>query len=359
MFEQGRKESLQKYYTGQDLIRYFTGINPSCILLEPIIRSSEELGRGYFGSVHKVDIPTSNGVKTYAVKRTNQFDSASTCTFYPENALVDDWLPVDAGTLICEAGKSPIPEFIISLLVADLYRAGRCIHFVDVYYLMNCMENSYTFTEMIHAPEKSLDLINRLSDDMATCIFIQLLCAIGAYRTYYDIIHNDLHLGNILIEPVTDDMFYNGSKISDADYYHYRIGKTNIYIPGGKRCPYIVKIIDWGQAVKLSDPKIILKQFLGRTDKLTNNDILWLFGEFTVGMIEPHRINNSFVNNFISMTFGQTLDPSSPTYDDDMRNLTNTAQWPSAVEILTREYLMERFMQRPANGSKIVTLGYY
>lgn len=152
-----------------------------------------------------------------------------------------------------------ISEYILSLLVAELYSMGNCINFPDVYDFAVCKDihepylvDNYIFMEKLdYSLYDFVMCVLKLKDKNTidrylSVIHTQVLCAIKSYQNI-GISHNDIHTGNIMIEYISKDTKYNNKKLFDCDEFYYLY--DNQYI-SFDYVPFVVKIIDWGYGVK-------------------------------------------------------------------------------------------------------------
>jgi serine/threonine protein kinase len=178
-------------------------------------------------------------------------------------------IKIPKGSYLCD--NESFSEFCISVYTGTLYRKSVCINFFNIYSMFTCLESrgtnfaeykQYTFMDKIDGElakfasclslEKYLTFDGH-SEDMINGVYIQTLFAIAIYQSEFMISHNDLHTGNVFVEFVTDKTEFKGKKLIKADYYHYKIGESNIYFPA---IPVIVKIGDYGKSVKYTKPMI-------------------------------------------------------------------------------------------------------
>ena len=307
LFE-GREETLEIFDNGGDLVKHLTrGDNPVCPLLGSSIRIGRVLGKGRYGEAFLIEFDQ-RGVQTYALKKTeplielHQHTDADTtykslrveglssltiAKFNEDNpkarvttakkirygdvvkiplfliSCIKDKIldrvdgngqfAIRDGSIVCQQAYT---EFIISLLMGNVYRSGKSINFIDTFYFATCVDESkkfsqYTFMELIDGGsiQGKEDIYKNHLDNLA----IQTLHAIGVYQAE-KIVHNDLHIGNIFIKKVDDDMVWGGNKVNDATHFEYQIDGVSIWIPAS---PYIVKIADWGFGCKYSTPVIL------------------------------------------------------------------------------------------------------
>lgn len=185
-------------------------------------------------------------------------------------------LEFPAGSYLCI--ENTYSEYLISLLVGEIYRAGTSINFLDTFNFATCSEYpppasviaafkkiadveneelesverlsaQYTFVEKIDGVLKSL--LATIDHKYLPGLVVQLLHAIATYQSQYKLVHGDLHTENIFYLEVKPDTMWNGQLLSQAQYYLYKVGDTNLYIP---QSPYILKVGDWGLSVKYSSP---------------------------------------------------------------------------------------------------------
>ena len=311
IFFQGRRETLEVFDQGRDLVKYLTNsANQVCPLLGASIRVGRVLGKGANGEVFLIEFDQ-GGTQSYALKKTEPLielyehigsdityadldyeglDAITIAKFNETNPHAQvrttrkirngDVVKIPLFLISCEEDKSyprldgngttVIPpgsvvcqqaytEFIISLLMGNVFRSGKSINFIDTFYFATCADatakheySQYTFMDLIDGGSirgKESVYAPHL-DNLA----IQTLHAIGVYQKSGKIAHNDLHDGNIFIKKVDDNMVWDGKRVKDATHFEYKIEGTSIYIPAG---PYIVKIGDWGFGCKYTTPMIV------------------------------------------------------------------------------------------------------
>jgi serine/threonine protein kinase len=342
----------------------------------------------------KVWIPTFvKGCKLKKIVKYERFDSRGQTIF-------------NAGDQVCPPMTS---EFGISILAGSLYRSRRSINFLDVFYFATCKDeiitdlsvaNQYTFMERITASlrksisclcEQNLNknvsaffLADPVSSERAmNSVVVQIIHAIYTYQSVYQVVHGDLHDDNVFFEFLTPDTEWNGEKLLEADYYEYKVDSPgilgsdtqSIYIPGGRECPFIIKIGDWGLACKYSSPKIANQDTMfSGYDQLDGNGP-WL----------PNWYNEMYDMYFI-MSILYTLNPSNefiasimswmldvpPGIPDAIRgaSIIGPTSRPIISRLDTPEFagvtpqnllldpiIMKEFHKVPPTGSKIILLG--
>lgn len=182
---------------------------------------------------------------------------------YPKNdgGLILNYLTIPPNSYMC--ANQAYTEYIISLLVSDYYKLGKCINFIDMLGFATCQDpksitdyestfSQYIFMEKIDLSLRSLLKSKVLNEDDVMSIILQTIFAIGCMQKFSSIMHNDLHCDNVFISNVTPDIVYNNKRISDYGYFHYSLGDgKDIYFPRGR---FLVKIGDFGFSSKWSTP---------------------------------------------------------------------------------------------------------
>jgi serine/threonine protein kinase len=171
-----------------------------------------------------------------------------------------------------------LSEYLIGRLATKLVEKGMCIHFVDIYGIdhyidPDCFIDDYPtrVTANIYMEKITCSLILHSCVRIPECYtdlhlyIFQIMFAIASYQHYFNISHNDLSPNNIFLVE-TAKMQFDGNLLSDAEYFHYQIGKKNFYLP---RTNYIIKIGDWGLATKWRGQVIGDGEFLGLTSYRT------------------------------------------------------------------------------------------
>ncbi len=379
MFE-GREEFLHVIAGKGSIVKIMTDPSPVCPLMGTEIVMGNLLGQGMAGSVFEVTFPTVSGTKStrkYAVKKQSGFavllhagrDDKTTwldlqkkynikaekiiaynkLTAKPTESiagLTSVWIPTfmescvlmrnkivtrfdKKGKITFKPGDSMCPmvnsEFAISLLTGSLYRSGKSINFLDVFYFATCPDTiitdgsqvgQYTFMERVDTSVRKLNRclgglvfaktpdgtpVKNPSGSLTKCslgqnqglappgilttiatklfgplptpfimestlnsIIIQTIHGMYTYQHTYSLIHGDLHDDNLFIEFVTPTMVWNNQRVIDADYFEYRVAVTAKTTKSIyiPYSPVIVKIGDWGYAGKYSTPRIVNKKVI-------------------------------------------------------------------------------------------------
>lgn len=319
----------------------------------------------------------------------NEYDCAVTKSRHTYKRFeIPGFTVIPAGSYLCRSKQ--YSEYVIGLLCGNLYRKGISINFLDLFGFASCFEipenkqiSQYIFMEKIDKTARSIDScifkkspLGKISEDVAIVALVQILHAIATYQDVYQLQHNDLHDDNIFIEFIRPDTMFNGEKLYDADWFHYRIKGVDLYLP---YIPLIVKIGDFGLSVKYSSPMVGDEDVFSSGYDQHDKDGPWIPNWYSAcyDMLFITRI--FFVNDpnniFIRRLFGKMLriQTDIPTIENlysaiDTKFKANHHERPamdtiatldletSPLKILTDESLFGKRMQRPAEG-KIVTLG--
>lgn len=163
---------------------------------------------------------------------------------YVSNVGGEDRL-VEPPYYVCDSGGEQYSEFIISTLVSALNHPN----FVKSNDFITCYPSDRPHQYMVmermitSLAEQATDFRILDDGDVSDSIFVQCLCAIAVYQETYKISHNDLHPGNIFLQPY----------VGVEDYFHYNIKGVDIYVPNEG---FVVKIGDWSEAIKWTTPVI-------------------------------------------------------------------------------------------------------
>lgn len=285
---------------------------------------------------------------------------------------------IPTGSYLCE--NNQYSEYINGLLCAELYRNGTSVNFIDIFSFITCPEDTmdgndiqdrgaqYVFMERIDS-----DLINYLGNlskaqlkTQVENIYIQTLHAILCYQRTYQLQHNDLHDGNIFIERIKKESKYKGEILYDADWFHYSVDGTDLYM---RAIPALVKIGDFGLSVKYSHPivgdnSVIdngYDQFDGKGARIPN----WYTENYDVltaasFIHSEHKNSSKLIDSIIVDAATQAGGGLYDAFDsetlrpivsklDSMKNF-------SPEKILLNKKLMKKYTTKPRSG-KIVTLG--
>jgi len=240
----------------------------------------------------------------------------------------------------------------------------------------------YSFLEYIQGDQlqktlPSLVSANPNDDDLIASIVIQTIFAISVLQRKFGIQHNDLHLGNIMLqELITGDgipAMFGLYDLSQAEYLKYEIDGKEIYL---KNNGFLVKIVDFGYSVKYSEPIIGRKDLARGTGPFARvvvpawQDTSYDFLLFFFGMCRRFDKNSMFLRNLFSKVF---LD-GKVDYSDSMfvsvmdgireiytaKNSTRPALFGLSKfpwEFLLDEELVGKYTQKPNSNAKVVTVG--
>lgn len=222
-------------------------------------------------------------------------------------------------------------EYIISLIVSEIYTSGKCINFLGMLGFATCKSkeipqfSQYIFMEKISRTLKSIISESISEEDMAS-IIIQVTFAIGMMGTL-GVSHNDLHTDNIFLDEIVEGYTYNNSILSECDAFHYVYNTKSIYFPRGK---YIVKIGDFGLAGKFSVPIIIPMDLL--KDRYNPPIPNWFSEKYDLSY---------FIRKFVSST----------SYDSEI--LSNVSLF------IDKDYTRAKYIQPHLERPRLDTMEYH
>jgi serine/threonine protein kinase len=320
---EGAKEALDVYDSSGEIVNFLLRSDSLCSFMLGKHVEMKRLGSGSFGAVFSVTFPCMETqlyrvVVKKRVPRNKDSHGSNVCkiqrhglTFLGKTlrivnnkykALDGKMHPINTDiSYICR--KENYSEYIIGVLTGQLYRNGMyqsdlrsrdlqstdlrsvdyCINMVNVFGFMTCYkptEMQYVFMQQsdltlysaLHKDPLAPGLTKKRQTDGLSFIFMQVLLAMRAYQTY-NISHNDLKPDNIFLDLINKyirDTRYNGENLNTYKYLEYKFGDESFYLPIPERNAFIVKIGDWGQAVKYgmeSEPTVgNAKVFSGRYD---------------------------------------------------------------------------------------------
>ena len=318
---------------------------------------------------------------------------------------------VPKGSYICET--EVFSEFIIGAYLGKLHRDGVCANFFDMYSMFTCPSGDadnwfqYIFMEKITGELSKFPACysagtyvksNLSKEDIyspANSMYCQTLFAIAAYQRIYKISHNDLHTGNVFLDLVNEKTEFEGQKIFDADWFHYKIDGNDIYIPASA---HIIKIGDFGLTAKYTAPLVTTMEIIsnGYRQQDKNGNVIglpWTCNEYTpsydslffsatvCGMLKSWDPVNTQVsplmsecvqfmcnassynprlniNDFLKVSSSNnsytTWIQSSGQYDG--RPIVSQCKYAKTAEQILLGPVLKKYGKKPAEG-KIVTLG--
>lgn len=194
-----------------------------------------------------------------------------------------DVIEIPAGSYLC---TDMYVEYLIMLLLSRLKKGGMNTFFIPVYNFNTCTTLRTQMYAMEIAHSRMMDLLTssgikyyKLTVSDATSIMVQLLFAMAVMQENYLICHNDMHVGNIFLSELSDAGVvtrpnYKGDRRpSKWNAYVIRRGGKIVgtyYVPASK---YIVRLGDFGMAVKYSEP------IIGNADIVRNQIVMEPTGE--------------------------------------------------------------------------------
>jgi len=350
IFFNNRRETLRIYDTRGPIVSFLGDpVNDICPLMLSTIKLGKTLGQGSEGEVFEI-IFEDGTYAEYVAKKSmkvdllyydtqDKFDEAIK-EYHISQKIVDYYLhqyerlviPVfaeeclttepmtfpdaagsyktvtfPAGSYICE--NSAFSEYLVGLLAGAFYEKGMSINFIHTFSFATCKKrdstHNYTFMQRIDGSINKLFPMNDPVDENA--VAIQVLHAIATYQTL-KISHNDLHFGNIMFERITPATMWKGERLVDYDFFEYIIGETSIYIP---RTRILVKIADFGLAVKYSEP-MVGQEWVVRDGVYNSGYGPWMPNKFSWSYDALVALSNFWsqckYNNFISRLFAHFLD---------------------------------------------------
>jgi len=407
-----RNEVLRIYNTGGALVKYLTAPSSVCAALGKEIKiSPKPFATGSSGSISDVIFPGAKKgqyvIKSFSVIVDVELvnpprplrDAAAAMKEYDTQLLVDvnggdpdkvvSDIKVPMFVLPCSPVDNPkyktnvrdqevtltepyylcktesVPEYVLSLLVAELYRDGTCAHFLDTVDFMTCVKHDepkqYVIMEKADRPldvviDQMASLSSHEREKLTIGLLIQTLFAVACYQHRYQISHNDLHQDNVLVKDITPDTEWNGQALASADWHHYHILGVDLYMPA---IAMLVKVADFGTGIKWSPPiigyvSVITEMAIVPTEYTPQYDsllILFIMHERSATPIDFIRsvlktsIRKAKIKN---ITRPDGVRPHI-AYVDRYRTAT-------AVNLLTNTTLMAEYTLKPTTG-RIVTLG--
>ncbi len=313
-FDKQREEFLKIIDKGGNIMEYFSKVDPICHDIgkydDKIFQMAEKLGSGGYGEVWAINdknlppgLPKRMVVKSVNAdvddfEITTKENRKKVVDFFDDEIYLTDRdfggtgspktiilpsflftpckenltykrsdngvkITLPKGSMIC---LSDFVEFAIGIYTGEFFLRleNPCINFLPVYYFAVCAEfnsifaNYYTFMEQIDKTFEYVLDAKRYDEKMYDHILVQALFSIAFYQHNGNIVHNDLHSGNVFLLKEIKNLKFNGVTFDKADYLEYLIRGRAIYLPGPKTdkiaSQFIVKIGDWGQSVKYGAP---------------------------------------------------------------------------------------------------------
>ena len=224
------------------------------------------------------------------------------------------------------------------------------------------------YEEIYSAPKRPKQLYGVQHPEYLTSYLVQIIVAITLIQERYQMVHGDSHLNNILIAPIVKGMMWHGTDLSTVEYFHYRIGDQDLYLPA---TPAIAKLADYGLTCKYSAPMIldeeIMKDGRAQPDKNTDIPVPWIpnfFSEsydllFTLSNFYPYLMTPDLIQCFawIMGTLPNAINATIPTYID-----LNSRRpvLPNLPVMGPREFLLscpgfDRYRKKPNGTSVLMT----
>ena len=310
--------------------------------------------------------------------------------YYVRDVISYSTFTYPIGSYLCT--NEAYSEAAIGSLASYLFESGTCANFISQFGFAMCSSKSkltkkpelfdYTFLEFIQGDQlqktlPSLVSSNPNDDDLIASVVIQTIFAISVLQRKFGIQHNDLHLGNVMLqELVSGDglpVMFNFSELSDAAYLKYELDGKEIYL---RNNGFLVKLVDFGYSVKYSEPIIGRKDLVRGTGPFAKvvvpawRDTSYDFLVFFFGMCRRFDKNSMFLRQL----FGKVFLDGKVDYTNDMfvsvmdgireiytaKNSTRPALFglnKFPWEFLLDEDLVGKYMVKPDSGAKVVTVG--
>lgn len=295
----GKNHMLNLISSGKKVINYFVKQGKTeCPLLEADVEVIDILGKGADGTAIRVKSKkwgTKNIVLKTFVEGPEEYCLES------EPMYKEDFdFTVPAGSYSCQDSFGA--ELIMSGITNSfLDQSANFLAYFDFFLCREDYEkfggsgevskrgdeNEFSMYFLMELASTDLYHLNRkcnktITEEMSHNLLFQTLHAVTVFQKL-KINHNDLHEGNIFIQKIEADTRHNGQKLIDADYFHYRLGKTDYYLP---YIPVLVKIADWGRAMKWSEPYVL------------NEDIHSIIPHKYVPESDSYMVMNAFTRLF-------------------------------------------------------------
>lgn len=240
------------------------------------------------------------------------------------------------GSYLC--GPESYSENLIAVLCSQFVESGECINFIHTFDISMCPTlppadealeiKQYIFMEKITGTlNKVIDkyatkvdkktMTKEAFDDFMRSIFVQVLFGLCTMQQTHSIQHNDLHTGNVMYQTITNQIKYDGKKVSECSDMEYHIVDTrgrvsSIYLPITKDS-VIAKIGDFGYSVKFSEPIVGGRDVTtGHIDAFTGCFAQWEARCADIITFTFFLFANAFVHSpFIRRVMSWMIDPDS------------------------------------------------
>jgi len=291
--------------------------NDKCPSSNNTIIINNMIGQGSNGTIWLVTnsglIYDKLGSIPVVLKRTNDITN--------KNIMSCNNLSSSANKIILYKCNDWLSEVIISALMSKLLVNNTSPHFLYYYAFYTCnyansknknFKDSYngyvlmqgvdtSFSEMLMNNIRLIDLkykynvqernkkIKMFLEKLSIFLF-QIFHTIYIMQYEYSMVHNDLHVANILVQNININTKYNGEQLEDIDYFEYIIGNKRYYVPNSN---VLLKIVDFGYSAIYKEPQVISKRIhdkvvtrYGNTFN-THVDILYFFKDIVTTIDIP------------------------------------------------------------------------
>ena len=290
---------------------------------------------------------------------------------------------------VCMA--DPFVDYGIGVIASDFYFRGISINFLEVLTFALCPHTKRIDYTKVDQYTFSTKITSNFTDLLSTClistaknqitsidrmtalisIIIQITHAICVLQTQ-QIVHGDLHVGNVFIERVDETTTWNGKRLIEADYYEYRLNEQSIYVPGGGRCPFVVKIGDYGTACKYSKPMLLNKTVIldgydqqkGAGPLMPNEfnrvyDFVYM-ANYLFTYIDDHPFAQKMMDWIYTLPDGTVLDRKKyamPMWHRPIIKKLPILDHATPHAFLLLSDVVKPYRQPPPRGSKVIVLG--
>jgi hypothetical protein len=133
------------------------------------------------------------------------------------------------------ANEPLFTEVYAFTLINQMIYQNICPHYIQNYNWEFSKQKTFNiYNEFVNGGDFYSFLSLTHTDEIWYNVFFQIMYAMMSYRKYFDMVHGDLHTGNILIH-----------KVSKGGYWKYTINGKNYYLPN---LGYVFIINDFGFA---------------------------------------------------------------------------------------------------------------
>lgn len=215
----------QKFYP--DTLKYFTKVKLAQGI-EGIVYKSQFKNKNLFKK--KLAIKVVDIEKVIDVKGVNASLLAASPTDVYKTFF--DTETYDSDTIVEEPLFTEVYAF--TLLNQMIYQ-NICPHFIQNYTWEFSTQKSFNIiNEFVNGGDLESFLDGDIDNDIMYNVLFQIMYSIISYRRYFNMIHGDLHIGNILLQ-----------NVKKGGYWKYTVNGKNYYLPN---LGFIIILNDFGFA---------------------------------------------------------------------------------------------------------------